>query len=103
MSENLEVKKYTAIDEDAVIEIKIQGDYYISLKSVFSNFLVENESKESIGLILDNLSNQKITTLKEHRLYLMYSMLVGIEEAAKEQGLLTKKSVDEVMSKDPED
>ena len=103
MSENLEVKKYTAIDEDAVIKIEIRGDYYINLKSVFSNFLVENESKESIGKILDNLANKKITTLKEHRLYLMYVMLVGIEHAGEEQDVFVRKSVDEVMPKDLED
>lgn len=71
-----------------VIKIEIVGDYYINLKSVFNNFLIEGESKDSIGVILDNLSNKKITTLKEHRLYLMYVMLMGIENAAREQDLL---------------
>jgi hypothetical protein len=91
MSDNLEVKKYPAIGKDVVIKIEIIGDYYISLKSVFNNLLLEGESKESIGLILDNISNKKITSLKEHRLYLMYVLIVGIENSAKEQGLLTEE------------
>jgi len=88
MSDNLDVKKYPSISKDVVIKIEIVGDYYINLKSVFNNFLIEGESKDSIGVILDNLSNKKITTLKEHRLYLMYVMLMGIENAAREQDLL---------------
>lgn len=103
MSDNLEVKKYPTIDKDASVKLEIHGDYYISLKSVFSNFLAEGESKESIGKILDNLSNKKITTLKEHRLYLMYVMLVGIETAAKEQGVLGERTVDDVLPKDLQD
>lgn len=100
MSDNLEVKKYPTIDKDAIIKLEIVGDYYISLKSIFSNFLSEGESKESIGVILNNLSNKKITTLKEHRLYLMYVMIIGIENAAKEQDVLGYRTVEEVLPKD---
>ena len=100
MSENLDEKKYASLPTDATIKIEIQGDYYISLKGVFNNFLIENESKESIGLILENISNKKITTLKEHRLYLMYVMLLGIELAAKDQDLLVYRTVDDVTQED---
>tara|TARA_R110000772_G_scaffold17332_4_gene48370 strand:- start:1493 stop:1804 length:312 start_codon:yes stop_codon:yes gene_type:complete len=103
MSDNLEVKKYPAIDPTAIIKLEIGGDYYIDLKSIFSNFLSEGESKESIGVILKNLSEKKITSLKEHRLYLFYVLLIGLENAAKEQGVITQRSVDEVMPKDLED
>lgn len=103
MSDNLEVKKYPAIDPTAIIKLEIGGDYYIDLKSIFSNFLSEGESKESIGVILKNLSEKKITSLKEHRLYLFYVLLIGLENAAKEQGVITLRSVDEVMPKDLED
>jgi len=103
MSDNLEVKKFPTLDKSAVIKLEIYGDYYISLKSVFSNFLAEGESKESVGVILNNLSNKKITSLKEHRLYLMYVLLIGIENSAREQGVLVDKTVDEVIPKDSQD
>jgi len=103
MSDKLNVKKYQAIDKDALIKLEIQGDYYISLKSVFSNFLAEGESKESVATILSNLSNRKITSLKEHRLYLMYVMLIGIENSAKEQGAIVEKTIEEVLPKGLED
>jgi len=96
MSDDLKVKKYPSIPKDSVIKIEIIGDYYISLKSVFNNFLIEGEDKAGIGLILDNISNKKITTLKEHRLYLMYVMLMGIENAAAEQDVLVYKPVPDI-------
>lgn len=103
MSENLDVKKYPSIPKDATIKLEIQGDYYISLKGIFNNFLMEGETKESIGLILENLATKKITSLKEHRLYLMYIMLAGIEFAAKEQELLEYRTIDEIAPTENQD
>jgi hypothetical protein len=93
MSENLDDNLYDAIPSDALIDIKIQGDYYVSLKSVFNTYLIEDESKSSIGKIVENITNNKITSMKEHRLYLMYLLIVQIETDAKAQGLTVKSAV----------
>jgi len=47
-----------------------------------------NESKESMGKIIDNISSGKVTTEKERILYPLFYLLVGLEESAKEQGYI---------------
>ena len=54
---------------------------------------IEGESKSSIGKIVENITNNKITSMKEHRLYLMYLLIVQIETDAKAQGLTVKSAV----------
>ena len=72
---NLDDKKFDAVPKDAIINIKVSGAFYRDLKSVFSNVLLDGEDKESVGKILDNLGDDKITSLKEHRLYQMFVLI----------------------------
>jgi hypothetical protein len=88
MSDN---KFYKAIPKDAVIDVKVEGSFYADLKAVFNSYIIEGESKESIGLILEHLNEAKITSIKEHRLYLMYVMIAQIETEAIRQGHVEEK------------
>jgi len=97
-NQKLSDKKYDGIAADATIDLKVQGDFYSELKAVFNRFLMEDESKESMATIIDHLIEGRIHTVKEHRLYIMYLMLVKIESEAKAQGKLTKMTVDEALS-----
>jgi hypothetical protein len=91
---NLENKKYKAIPKDAVINVKVEGGYYADLKAAFNSYLIEGETKAGIGKILDNLNNAKITSIKEHRLYLMYVMIAQIETEAVAQDKIEERSID---------
>ena len=92
---NLSDKKFDAIPKDASINIEVTGQFYQSVKSVFSEMLIENETKDSIATILENLGSNKITSLKEHRLYNMFILLSEIEFKAREQKVIVKMSFEE--------
>ena len=96
MSDKILDKKLPAIPFDAEINVKVSGKYYNDLKVVFNDFLMEGEDKESIGKILDNLANGRITSPKEHRLYFLFILLANIEMEAKEQNLIVYKTFDEI-------
>jgi len=83
---------------DAVINIKVSGQFYNDLKLVFNNFLMEDESQEQVSQILDNLVNQRITSAKEHRLYMLYILIANIEIEAKEQNVIEYKTLEEITS-----
>jgi hypothetical protein len=91
---NLENKKFKAIPKDAVIDVKVEGGFYAELKAAFNSYLIEGETKENIGLIIDNLNNAKITSIKEHRLYLMFVMIAQIETEAINQDKVEEQSID---------
>ena len=91
---NLSDKKYKAIPKDAIIDVKVEGSFYADLKAAFNTFVLEGETKESIGLILENLNNGKITSIKEHRLYLMFVMIAQIETEAVAQGKIEERAID---------
>ena len=92
---NLVDKKFEALPKDALVEIKVSGRYYQDLKTVFTNMLVDGETDDSIGKILDNLTEAKITSLKEHRLYVMFVMIAQVETEAKAQGVTVMATASE--------
>jgi hypothetical protein len=91
-------KKLPAIPLDAVINLKISGKFYNDLKVAFNDFLLEDESKESVAKILDNLLNNTVTSAKEHRLYFYFLLLASIESEAKLQEVIVYKTFEELTS-----
>ena len=92
---NLVDKKFEALPKDAIVDIKVTGRFYQDLKIAFSNVLIDGETEDSIGKILDNLSSKTITSMKEHQLYVMFVLIAQIETDAKEQGVTVKATVAE--------
>jgi len=92
---NLVDKKFEALPKDAIVDIKVTGRFYQDLKIVFSNVLIDGETDDSIGKILDNLSSKTITSMKEHQLYVLFVLIAQIETDAKEQGVTVKATVAE--------
>jgi hypothetical protein len=65
------------------------------LKTVFSNLLVNGETDDSIAKTLDNLTERKITSEKEHQLYVMFVLIAQIEIDAKAQGVTVQATISE--------
>lgn len=84
---SLNNKKYEALPSDALVNITVSGRYYHDLKTAFNNILIRDELEDNIGNILDNLAEGKITSHKEHTLYVMFTMIAQIEKDARIQGV----------------
>jgi hypothetical protein len=87
MSENKLDNSYFSIPDDAMIDIKVSGKFYTQLKSAFTEHLMDGENKDSMGVILTNISQNKVANTKELRLLLLYVLTNQIEAAAIEQNL----------------
>lgn len=85
MSDTELKNKYFSIPDDAIVEIKVNGKYYSDLKRIFTEYLIEEEDKESMGKILSNITENKVSTMKEWRLLLMQILINDIESSAIEQ------------------
>jgi hypothetical protein len=92
---NLVDKKFDALPKDAIVKVEISGQFYRDIKTAFTNVLIDGESDDSIGKMLDNLAESNITTLKESQLYVMFALIGQIEIDAREQGLVVKSTVAE--------
>jgi len=88
---------FDCISEDTMIDIKVSGKFYGDIKKIFIDMLIENETKEAMGVILTNLSQRKITTNKEFRLFPFYILLLQIEHEGKKQGLTTKAPAPKII------
>jgi len=88
-------KKFEALPRGAIIDIKVTGQYYRDLKTVFSNLLITGETDDSIAKTLDNLTEGKLTSEKEHQLYVMFVLIAQIEIDAKAQGVTVQATVTE--------
>ncbi len=103
MSDNLNDKKYDAIDVNAILDIKISGQYYTDLRVAFAYFLTrDNRSAKDAGEILDNITKGKITSEEEHALAIVFHMLKVLQHYAVEQGHVVKQSVNEATGESPE-
>jgi len=92
---DLSDKKFDVLPKDAIINVKLTGQYYQDLKTVFSNVLIDGETKDDIAKILDNLSNDLVTSMKERQLYSMYILIAQIEIDAREQGVIVRATAEE--------
>lgn len=93
MADNLEDKKFDAIDENSVIELQINGKFYGDMRGVFFHYLTEGRTKEEIGDILENLGKGQITQEEEYPLYVMFQFLVYMQGQAEAQGFIVKKDI----------
>lgn len=99
MSDKKLNEKLAVISKDAVIEIKVSGQYYHDLKILINN-LLQDETKESIGVILSNITDKKITSEKEHILYMLFAMVGAIETEAKEKNMIEYKTVEDLIGEE---
>jgi hypothetical protein len=88
--------KINFVDENAVIEIKFNGSFYTDLKAMFMDVLTRDESKESIGTLLANLSTGKGESYKDFYLLVLYTIIKEIENTAKAEGYIISKTTDEI-------
>lgn len=95
MDKDLDDKKFEVLPEEALINIQVSGHYFKELKTTFTEMLLDGESEEDVAKMLDNLSERRITSLKERRLDVMFLMIVQIERDAKAQGVTEMLTVAE--------
>lgn len=94
MTDNLEDKKFDAINPDSIIDLKINGKFFGDLKGVLMYYLTQNNrSKEDMAKILDHISKGKIESEEEYPLYVLFEFLTYIEGQAKEQGYIIQDDV----------
>lgn len=96
-------KKIKFIDSEQPIDIKIGSGYYTDLKFMFMDILTKDESKESIGVIMDNLTKGTATTAKEFYLIMLFKLIREIETVAVEKGYVIEKSVDAIQKDSSQD
>lgn len=89
---NLDDKKYDAIQLDSIIELKVNGKFFGDLRAMFIDMLRNLSEKDALKFYA-NFSQGKVESTEEYRLYILLTLINGIEEAAKEQGLMIKQSV----------
>lgn len=101
MSENLNYD-FDAIDQDAILDIKISGRYIADLRVAFAYFLMKKtaRTKAETSSILKNVAEGKISSEEEHALAVIFHMLKLLQVHAIDQGHVVKKKVDDVI--DPE-
>jgi len=95
--------KINFIDENAVIEVKFNGSFYTDLKAMFMDVMTRDESKESIKTLASNLFTGQGDSYKDFYLLVLYSIIIEIENVAKEKGYTISKSIDDVTKENPLD
>jgi hypothetical protein len=95
--------KINFIDENAVIEVKFNGSFYTDLKAMFIDVLTRDESKESTKTLASNLFTGQGDSYKDFYLLVLYSIIIEIENVAKEKGYTISKSIDDVTKENPLD
>jgi hypothetical protein len=95
--------KINFIDENAVIEVKFNGSFYTDLKAMFIDVLTRDESKESTKTLASNLFTSQGDSYKDFYLLVLYSIIIEIENVAKEKGYTISKSIDDVTKENPLD
>jgi hypothetical protein len=95
--------KINFIDENAVIEVKFNGSFYTDLKAMFIDVLTRDESKESTKTLASNLFTGEGDSYKDFYLLVLYSIIIEIENVAKEKGYTISKSIDDVTKENPLD
>lgn len=95
--------KINFIDENAVIEIKFNGSFYTDLKAMFVDVLTRDESKESSGKLIANLSSGQNDSYKDFYLLVLYTIIKEIENVALEKGYTISKTADDITKENPQD
>ena len=95
--------KINFLDENAVIEVKFNGSFYTDLKAMFIDVLTRDESKESTKTLASNLFTGQGDSYKDFYLLVLYSIIIEIENVAKEKGYTISKSIDDVTKENPLD
>lgn len=98
---NLNERKYDAINPDSIIDIKITGKFLGELRALLVAKLTTLSHDDTLKFF-KNYAEGKIESAIEHELYIVYSLILGIEEAAKEQGYLIKEAVPGLNEESPE-
>jgi hypothetical protein len=102
MSDNLDDKKYEAIDPDSIIDLKINGKFFKDLRGMFMSLLLKDRSKDEIAEAIANITKGVVTNENEHQLFIMLTLMLGIEAQAKAQGYIIEESIPDI-SKELED
>lgn len=93
MSDNLNDKKYKAIDPDSIITLRINGKFYADIRAVFMYYLTKDRTKENIGEIMERILKNEIASEEEYPLYVLLQLVMYLEAEAREQGYVIDTSL----------
>lgn len=90
-----DIKKFKGLPLDAEVKLVINGTHYKDLQHSFITELNRDETKETVGAILDNLVAGKVSSPKERVLYPLYMLICTIEKNAQDQNLIQEYDIPE--------
>jgi hypothetical protein len=93
MSDNLNDKKYKAIDPDSIIELKFNGRFFSDIRAVFMYYLTKDRSKDAIGKTMETILKGEINSEEEYPLYVLLQLVIYLEAEAKKQGYVVETSL----------
>ena len=83
------------IPNDKIVSVKISGHFYKKLQTVFLAKGAERNKEEFLKILDRMKTNEPIQDLYEAEIEVLCALVVSIEKAAQEQGLVEMKEIDE--------
>ena len=86
--------QYDSIPNDAIIDLKVSGEYYEKLKIVLLSLTEQVPAEELLPMIEKFKTPQAHNTALEHNIYTLLILIKTIEDEAKKQKVTIVKDME---------